>query len=320
MSMITAYETNIDSPASLFFPLVSGKQVPDKLWLSKRFRMKFVLRTLIAPVTTLRYLHRLSRLPQIAQLMNQQGLLPAKLHRPYLRAGISVAARAQAIIDHYQFMQQLENPMLRQLLQSPGDNVIAAFQGKNNESFLISCSPGYYDREGEVTLVLRYQQQIIASLSFSVINEKQQRTLLIGGLQGPRKNINHEVIREATKAAHGVFPKRLLMDDVFIFAELCGVQKIAAVGDDTHVFRSLRYRHSKSEHFFASYSEFWLSLNGEERADGIFTLPLSLPRKSLEEIASKKRAEYRRRYELLDGLAEQVYAAAGQRKVDQATA
>ena len=320
MSIITTHEANKSSSASLFFPLISGKYIPNKLWLSKRFRFKFALRSLISPITTLRYLHQLSHLPQIDQMMNLQGLLPAKLHRPYLRAGFSVAARAQAILDHYQFIEQLKNIPLRQLLQSAGDNVIATFLGKTGETFLMTCSPGYYDREGEVTLVLRYQQQVIASLSFSIINENQQRTLLIGGLQGPRKNISNEVIREATKAAHGVFPKRLLMEAVFIFAEQCEANKIAAVGENTHVFSSMRYRHSKSGHFFASYSEFWLSLNGEARADGLFTLPLNLPRKSLEDIASKKRAEYRRRYELLDGLAEQVYAAAGQRKVDQAAA
>ncbi len=320
MSIITAQETNTDSSVSLFLPLISGKYIPDKLWLSKRFRLKFLLRTLISPVTTVRYLHQLSQLPQITQLMNSQGLLPARPHRPYLRAGLSVAARAQAILDHYQTINQLQDPQLRQLLQSHGDNVLAHLQGKNGEAFFITASPGHYDREGEVTLVLRYQQDIIASLSFSLINEDNQRTLLIGGLQGPRKNITNDVIREATKAAHGLFPKRLLMEVVFILAGECRAQKIAAVGDNTHVFRSLRYRHSKSEHFFASYSEFWLSLSGEERADGVFQLPLSLPRKSLEEIASKKRAEYRRRYELLASLAEQVYAAAGQRNVDQAAA
>lgn len=173
-----------------------------------------------------------------------------------------------------------------------------------------------------MTLVLRYNDEIIASLSFSILNENNQRTLLIGGLQGPRKHINNEVIREATKAAQGLFPKRLLMEAVFIVAKQCGVENILAVGDETHVFRSLRYRHSKGDKFFASYSEFWLSLSGEARRDGMFILPLSLPRKTLEEIASKKRAEYRRRYELLDALAEQVYAAAGERKadVDQAAA
>jgi len=52
----------------------------------------------------------------------------------------------------------------------------------------------------------------------------------------------------------------------------------------------------------------------------MFTLPLSLPRKTLEEIASKKRAEYRPRYQLLDALAEQVDAAAGEHRIDQAAA
>ncbi|MFB4357707.1 VirK/YbjX family protein [Pantoea sp. BR_17] len=309
-----------DSYASLFFQLLSGKYVPNKIWRSRRFRLKFALRTLIAPVTTLRYLQQLSALPRITQLMHVQGLLPAKLHRPYLRAGMSVAQRAQAILDHYNLMNNLANLSLRQILQSGEETVLARLVGKNDEDFVIACRSGFYDREGEVTLVLRYQGEGIASLSFTILNEDNERTLVIGGLQGPRKTISNEVIRDATKAAHGLFPKRLLMEVVFILSQQCDVKKIAAVGDETHVFRSLRYRHSKSDKFCASYSEFWLTLNGQARADGMFALPLMLPRKTLEEIASKKRAEYRRRYTLLDTLAEQVNTATGQHAVDQAAA
>jgi len=247
----------------------------------------------------------------LPQLLTMQGLLPAKPHRPYLRAGFSVAQRAQAIIDHYTLMDQLDNAALRQLLQSPGDNLLANLSGKNDEAFVIHCCPGRFDREGEITLELHYETQLIASLSFSIIQEQRKRTLLIGGLQGPRKHISNDVIRDATKAAHGVFPKRLLMEAVFNLAEQCGVETITAVGDTTHVFRSLRYRHSKSDKFFASYSEFWLSLGGVARSDELFTLPLRAERKNLEEIASKKRAEYRRRYVLLDSLNEQVHQAAG---------
>ncbi|MFB4341746.1 VirK/YbjX family protein [Pantoea sp. CS_6] len=309
-----------DSYASLFFQLLSGKYVPNKIWRSRRFRLKFALRTLIAPVTTLRYLQQLSTLPRISQLMHVQGLLPAKLHRPYLRAGMSVAQRAQAILDHYNLMNNLANLSLRQILQSGEETVLARLVGKNDEDFVIACRSGFYDREGEVTLVLRYQGEGIASLSFTILNEDNERTLVIGGLQGPRKTISNEVIRDATKAAHGLFPKRLLMEVVFILSQQCDVKKIAAVGDETHVFRSLRYRHSKSDKFCASYSEFWLTLNGQARADGMFALPLMLPRKTLEDIASKKRAEYRRRYTLLDTLAEQVNTATGQHAVDQAAA
>ncbi|MFB4361854.1 VirK/YbjX family protein [Pantoea sp. BS_8] len=320
MSIYTTHDVMADSYASLFFQLLSGKYVPNKIWRSRRFRLKFALRTLIAPVTTLRYLQQLSALPKITQLMHVQGLLPAKLHRPYLRAGMSVAQRAQAILDHYNLMNNLANLSLRQILQSGEETVLARLVGKNDEDFVIACRSGFYDREGEVTLVLRYQGEGIASLSFTILNEDNERTLVIGGLQGPRKTISNEVIRDATKAAHGLFPKRLLMEVVFILSQQCDVKKIAAVGDETHVFRSLRYRHSKSDKFCASYSEFWLTLNGQARADGMFALPLMLPRKTLEEIASKKRAEYRRRYTLLDTLAEQVNTATGQHAVDQAAA
>ena len=320
MSIYTTHDVMADSHASLFFQLLSGKYVPNKIWRSRRFRLKFALRTLIAPVTTLRYLQQLSALPRISQLMHVQGLLPAKLHRPYLRAGMSVAQRAQAILDHYNLMNNLANLSLRQILQSGEETVLARLVGKNDEDFVIACRSGFYDREGEVTLVLRYQGEGIASLSFTILNEDNKRTLVIGGLQGPRKTISNEVIRDATKAAHGLFPKRLLMEVVFILSQQCDVKKIAAVGDETHVFRSLRYRHSKSDKFRASYSEFWLTLNGQARDDGMFALPLMLPRKLLEEIASKKRAEYRRRYTLLDALAEQVNTATGRHAVDQAAA
>jgi len=320
MSIITTHAPTTESSASLFFQLISGKYIPNKLWLSKNFRLKFALRTLAFPVTTMSYLRQLSCLPDLPQVMSVQGLLPAKLHRPYLRAGIGVAARAQAILDHYQMVASLQNATLRQLLQSPGDNLLATLHGKNGECFTLFSCPGRFDREGEITLVLRYQNEVIASLSFSLIYENKQRTLLIGGLQGPRKHISNEVIREATKAAHGLFPKRIVMEVVMMLAQQCAAESIVAVGDTTHVFRSLRYRHSKSDHFFASYSEFWASLGGVARQDALFQLPLSLPRKALEEIASKKRAEYRRRYELLDALATQVLTAAGQRAEDQAAA
>lgn len=275
------------------------------------FRFKFALRSLIFPVTTFNYLNELAKLPFLPQLLKMQGLLPAKPHRPYLRADLSVAQRAQALLDHYVTIDQLDNVKLRQLLLSPTSQQIAAMQGKSDEAFVIHCCPGHFDREGEITLTLHYQTMNIASLSFSIIQEQGKRTLLIGGLQGPRKHITNDVIRDATKAAHGVFPKRLLMEAVFILAQQCGVQAITAVGDTTHVFRSLRYRHSKGDKFFASYSEFWLSLGGEARADELFTLPLHMERKALEEIASKKRAEYRRRYALLDVLNTQVLQAAG---------
>ncbi|MDF3007959.1 MAG: hypothetical protein K0R86_1826 [Enterobacter kobei] len=46
--------------------------------------------------------------------------------------------------------------------------------------------------------------------------------------------------------------------------------------------------------------EFWASLDGTPDNAWRWKLPLQLERKSLDSIASKKRAEYRRRFALMD--------------------
>ncbi|QHM73300.1 VirK/YbjX family protein [Mixta intestinalis] len=305
MSTITDSSAPAISTGSLFFQLARGTFKPNKIWACRRFRTKFLLRSLAWPITTFSYMEQMSQLPAMRQALHIQGLLPAKIHRPYLCANFSVKQRAQALLDHYGTVQQLPQP-LRQLFLSPVNQPVAYLQGKNEERFDITCSTGRFDREGEVSLVLTYNGTVIASLSFSFLQQAGQLGLLIGGLQGPRKTVDATVIREATKAGHGIFPKRLLMETLFYLAASCQVTWIQAVGDDTHVFRSLRYRHSKKEVFHASYSEFWLSLNGQALANGLYQLPLAMPRKPLEEIASKKRAEYRRRYEFMDALQRQL--------------
>ncbi|WP_275556071.1 VirK/YbjX family protein [Mixta sp. Marseille-Q2659] len=305
MSIITESPVPELSTGSLFFQLSRGKFKPNKLWECRRFRLKFLLRSLAYPVTTFSYMERMSELPAMRQALLIQGLLPAKIHRPYLCANFSVKQRAQALLAHYDTVQRLPRSLYK-LFLSPVDQVMARLSGKNDDRFEVVCSTGRYDREGEITLVLLYNAVTIASLSFSFIEQAGELALLIGGLQGPRKTVNADIIRDATKSAHGLFPKRVLMETLFYLAGRCQVKQIQAVGDETHVFRSLRYRHSKKEVFHASYSEFWLSLTGEALPNGLYQLPLAMPRKPLEEIASKKRAEYRRRYEFMDTLEQQL--------------
>ncbi|VTN09941.1 Protein of uncharacterised function (DUF535) [Raoultella terrigena] len=132
---------------------------------------------------------------------------------------------------------------------------------------------------------------------------------------GPRRNVLHEVIKQATRACYGLFPKRLLLEFIWALAAQSNIQAIYGVSDNGHVFRALRYRLSKGRHFHASYDEFWKSIEGEADGAWRWRLPLRLERKSLEEIASKKRAEYRRRFQLLDELnAEVIALTAGSRQ------
>ncbi|WP_239510042.1 VirK/YbjX family protein [Enterobacter cloacae] len=287
---------------TLFYQLVCAKNVPDKMWLTSSFRAKFLLRSLVFPVTTFRYLHHLSELPCMSQALRRQGLLPAKIHRPYLCSGFSVSQRAKAVIAHYNFVNQLKHTRMQELFLSDVDVLLCSFDGKNDEKFTIKFCTGYYDREGEVTLLLLMDDVRLGTLSFTIIERDGVPAFLIGGLQGAKKVTGNDFIRKATKACFGLFPKKILMETLLTIAMQCSVRRIMAVGDNTHVFHSLRYRLSKRNCFHASYDEFWSSISGSCTHDGLYTLTFSLSRKPLEEVASKKRAEYRRRYELLDSL------------------
>ena len=282
--------------------LVNGKRVPGPIWRKREYRLKFLLRSLVFWSSTHRMLEALSGRDDFDRLLASQITLPSKTHRQYLMRGLTANDRADAIVSHYYWIDSLKESGLALALTSPQEKPVAQFHAKDGVIYTVNASSaGKAEREGESTLWLRDNEDtLLASLTFSVARSNGQQVMVIGGLQGPRRSVTRDVIKQATRACHGLFPKRVLMEVLFQLAAQSSVRAIFAVSDEGHVFRALRYRLSKGRHFHASYDEFWASLDGKKLSAFCWQLPLQMARKSLEEIASKKRAEYRRRFELLD--------------------
>lgn len=110
--------------------------------------------------------------------------------------------------------------------------------------------------------------------------------MFIGGLQGAKWEIPHQEIQNATKACHGLFPKRLVMEAACLFAQRLQVEQIIAVSNETHIYRSLRYR-DKEGKIHADYNAFWESVGGVCDAERHYRLPAQIARKEIAEIASK---------------------------------
>jgi len=282
--------------------LVNGKCVPGPIWKKREYRLKFLLRSLLFWSSTRRMLEALSGRDDFDRLLASQITLPSKTHRQYLMRGLNAGDRADAIVSHYHWIDGLKDPSLAHALTSPLEQPVVQFRAKNEVLYTVSASSAHKaEREGESTLWLRDDENtLLASLTFSVARSAGQRVLVIGGLQGPRRGVSRDVIKQATRACHGLFPKRVLMEVIFQLVAQSSIRAIYAVSDEGHVFRALRYRLSKGRHFHASYDEFWETLDGKKRSTFCWQLPPEMARKSLDEIASKKRAEYRRRFELLD--------------------
>ena len=278
-------------------------------WKHGKFRFMYILRCAVNPVASIRYYYELRSLHCIEDILAIQPTLPARIHRPYLHKGGRAWTRGQYILEHYRFVQNLPEKYSDFLFPQKSVSLVQ-FIGKDGEHFDIQCSPSGFDREGELMLSLFFNKITIARLTFSVILTPNGHTAFIGGLQGAPKNTGPDVIRCATRACYGLFPKRVIFEAFCALMKACNVSECLAVSEHSHVFRQLRYRYQKRKTFVAVYSDFWASVAGEPCGDW-YRLPIQTVRKPLSDIASKKRSEYRKRYALLDHIHETVASSLG---------
>jgi uncharacterized protein VirK/YbjX len=89
---------------------------------------------------------------------------------------------------------------------------------------------------------------------------------------------------------------------VMLLAEAMGAEHISAVRMKAHIYQARRYSKKKKACLQADYDELWQEFGAVDLDDNFVRLQPA-QRKPLEEVASKKRAMYRRRYEWLDTLA-----------------
>lgn len=292
------------TPWRLATGLVSGRIMPGFLWQFTGYRFKFLLRSALHLRTTRTLLNALVQHPLLPEMMRAQPNLPCKLHRPYLAVNLGTQQALQALCDHYQLINHAMPEAMRLGYLDHQPYPLAEVEGKEGERYTLALSAiGKLDKEGEATLLFSQQDgTVLAEITFTLMHYQGQPTLFIGGLQGAHRKLGHDAIQLATKACQGLFPKRLAVQALCRLASQLGMTQILAVGNQTHIYQSWRYNKKKQGQLHADYDSFWRSLGAEQQAEGYFSLPLTPTRKSMEEIASKKRAEYRRRYALLDGI------------------
>lgn len=313
-SIVDTSLSNLPQPKSgwqLFKNLAFGEIAPGLAWEKTAYRRKFMLRSLATPLSTARLLSELAKHPHLMQMLQVQPGLPCRLHRPWLTVNMDRQHVLESLSWHYHMMcRQLPATLTHGYLSKQGVTLLT-LTGKDEQQFTVRlCADAFMDKEGEATLVFcDSQNTALAEMTFTLCQFEGKSTLLIGGLQGAKAHVPHERIQGATKACHGLFPKRLLVEAAMTLGAAFPVEQIVAVSNDTHIYRSWRYRKKKEGKLLADYDSFWISIGGEKQDNGNFMLPLVMPRKPMEEIASKKRSEYRRRYELLDSLIQQVKQA-----------
>lgn len=136
----------------------------------------------------------------------------------------------------------------------------------------------------------------VYSLSFAFVGD----ALFVGAVQGSSSQEASALIRQATKALHGLRPPFFLIEVLRALARQWNLKRIVGIDGKFQLKANSLSNDSDRVHF--DYAAFWAELGGSVNLKGNWEIPLLGLRKSMDEIESKKRAMYRRRFMLLDDL------------------
>ncbi len=134
--------------------------------------------------------------------------------------------------------------------------------------------------------------------SFTFLPNNQ---LLIASIQGPNSGDAQELVKVATKQLHGMRPMYMLVNAFKNLAETLNCKLLGIAHKNQG-----KYRWNDHSKLLFNYDEFWQENEGVLNTQGYWELPLTIERKSLDEIQSKKRSMYRKRYEMLDIMAQAI--------------
>ncbi len=128
--------------------------------------------------------------------------------------------------------------------------------------------------------------------SFVLLPENK---LLVTCIQGPSGEKAQAIVRNLTKKLHGMRPMYLLVEGFKIFAQ--GMNK-TLVGIPLE--NQVKKRWYGSQKVYFDYNAFWQENAAIMTNNDYWQLPLQIERRNLEDVATKKRSMYRKRYAMFD--------------------
>ena len=258
-----------------------------------KMRAKFVRAALREPALS-RSLEQLDPATPLARLLAEHPQTIGNLVWPYQCAAWDAPTRFARIAAHLDAVENIPS------LKVVGDEkiVFADLTAISDDARVILDYSPWLAREGHLTLSLFKGHFRAFTIAFSLYRYPETE-LFIGGIQGRKNDYDMLALyREITKGFHGVRPRDFMLEMVRLFAIKYGVKHIHAVADDSRISRHPYFARKDSPGL--TYDDVWTERGGTRVAPTHFELPLSGTRRGLDEVATKKRTMYRRRYEMFD--------------------
>jgi uncharacterized protein VirK/YbjX len=232
-------------------------------------------------------------------------LIEGAIYWPYINHAWPMAKRLTVIDQHYRL---LHGPAAIIATATLSDVELAIPHVEYAGLKLVLEKAPWFLREGEIVLSLFAANERLYSVAFTLGLEAGQTTAYIGALQGRNLPNAMEIYRDITHALHGMRPRDFLLTAARLLCGAISVTKLWAVCSDLRQHNGSYFSGSHQDKVAADYDEVWIEQGGEKLENGFFVLPIAARQKEMSEIPSRKRAAYRRRYAMLDQLADDIRA------------
>lgn len=229
--------------------------------------------------------------------------------RAFFYAGSTFAERVALTRHHYELLQaRLQPEAFRACSTFHG---LRIWQSEDDASWQTSLAfaPGQR-KEGHLSLVMTAGGVSLYQMMFWLDRDKDGTPeLYIGAMQGPNAANAKDLIKDITKRSFRYRTKNLILYMTQAVARSLGVQHIYAVTNDGYYAQNHVRRDRKLK---TDFGAFWEEAGGWKTDDPRFDeLPLIEPRKTMEEVPTRKRAQYRKRFAFLDAIDAQIAASMG---------
>ena len=238
-------------------------------------------------------------------ILKENGFQVEQLTRAFFYAGSTFRERLVLIENHILFEERLFTSVWFIRLNTDQEYPIwqAEDEGPGWRAIL-KLAPGQR-KEGLLSIIMRLENVELYQMMFWFNkNRSGEYALYIGAMQGPNVDHARDLVKDVTKRAHRYRTKNLILYMTQAVARVVGVTRIYAVSNQGYYAMN----HLRSDRKLKTdFGAFWEEAGGHVTDDPRFyELPLTERRKTMEEIPTRKRAVYRKRFAFQDDVDMQI--------------
>lgn len=225
--------------------------------------------------------------------------------RSFFYNGSTLSQRVALIEYHFSYLQKIiKEEELKNIYRNKEIYLWKSTDENVDWYTVLMYHPGQR-KEGLMALEMRFEGYSLYQMMFWIDQDKNKEPALwIGAMQGPNMEHAKDFVKEATKRAYRYRTKNLILYMTMALARALHVKHIYAVSNDGYYAMNHLRRDRKLK---TDFGAFWEEVSGHVTDDSRFyELPLVEPRKTMDEVPTRKRAVYRKRFAFQDNVDAQI--------------